>query len=68
MESLYLLIPISLLILAGGIGIFFWAVKSGQYDDVDREGERILYDDDEIPAPAKKADASPVKTEDSEND
>ena len=49
MESLYLLIPISLVILAAGVGIFFWAVKSGQYDDIDREGDRILFDDDEPP-------------------
>ena len=47
MESLYLLIPISLIILAAAIAIFFWAVNSGQYDDVDREGDRILYDDDD---------------------
>ena len=46
MESLYLLIPLSLVILAAAVGVFFWAVKSGQYDDIDREGERILFDDD----------------------
>jgi cbb3-type cytochrome oxidase maturation protein len=47
MESLYLLIPLSIVILAVAVAIFFWAVKSGQYEDVDREGDRILFDDDE---------------------
>lgn len=46
MQSLYLLIPISLAFVAIAIGIFYWAVKSGQYDDLEREGERILFDDD----------------------
>ena len=50
MESLYLLIPLSLIILALAVGIFFWAVKSGQYDDIDREGERILFDEEDEPA------------------
>ena len=47
MESLYLLIPLSLIFIGIAIGIFFWAVKSGQYDDLEREGERILFDDDD---------------------
>lgn len=46
MESLYFLIPLSIVVIAVAVAIFFWAVKSGQYDDVDREGERILFDDD----------------------
>ncbi|MAT50010.1 MAG: cbb3-type cytochrome oxidase assembly protein CcoS [Porticoccaceae bacterium] len=46
MESLYLLIPLSLIVLLIAVAIFVWAVNSGQYDDVDREGERILFDDD----------------------
>lgn len=44
MESLYLLIPISLVFIAIAIRLFFWAVNSGQYDDLDSEGERILFD------------------------
>ncbi len=46
MASLYLLIPLSLLFVAGGVALFVWAVNSGQYEDVDREAERILYDED----------------------
>ncbi len=58
MESLYLLIPLSLLFLALIIGVLFWAVHSGQYDDLDREGERILFDDDLSPSPSQKGTGS----------
>jgi len=45
MDSLYLLIPISLLFLIIAVAVFFWAVNSGQYDDIDREAEQILFDE-----------------------
>ena len=47
MTSLYLLIPISLIFCALAIAIFFWAVNSGQYEDLDGEGERLLFSDDQ---------------------
>lgn len=47
MASLYLLIPVSLIFCALAVAIFFWAVNSGQYDDLDGEGERILFGDDD---------------------
>ncbi|MBS1154858.1 MAG: cytochrome oxidase Cbb3 [Proteobacteria bacterium] len=46
MESLYLLIPLSVL-LAFLIGlVFWWATKSGQFDDLEGPAWRILQDDD----------------------
>jgi cbb3-type cytochrome oxidase maturation protein len=45
MESLYLLIPLSVLLVLGIIGIFWWALYSGQFDNIEREGERILRND-----------------------
>ncbi len=48
MASLYLLIPVSLIFCALAIAIFFWAVNSGQYDDLDGEGERLLFGDDDL--------------------
>lgn len=45
MESLYFLIPLSIVVVALGICLFFWAVKNGQYDDLDGEAERILFDE-----------------------
>ena len=46
MESLYLLIPISLLLIGLLAWIFFWSVKAGQFDDLEGPGEAILMDDD----------------------
>lgn len=46
MEILYLLIPLSML-LALMIGAFFWwAAKSGQFDDLEGPAHRIVMDDD----------------------
>ncbi|WP_066267631.1 cbb3-type cytochrome oxidase assembly protein CcoS [Hydrogenophaga palleronii] len=45
MDSLYLLIPLSVLIVFAIIGVFWWALQAGQFDNVDREGERILKND-----------------------
>ncbi len=46
MESLLILIPLALIFVAIAIAIFFWAVRSGQYDDLDTEARRILFDED----------------------
>ena len=54
MESLYLLIPIALIIIVLAIKLLFWAINSGQYDDLNTEGHRILFDE---PVERKKASA-----------
>jgi cbb3-type cytochrome oxidase maturation protein len=46
MEALYLLIPLSLCLVALAIWIFFGASDSGQFDDLEGPGQRILHDDD----------------------
>lgn len=46
MDSLYLLIPVAIVFVAIGIKLLLWAIDSGQYDDLDKEGWRILADDD----------------------
>jgi cbb3-type cytochrome oxidase maturation protein len=45
MDSLYLLIPLSLLIVLAIGGLLAWSVLGGQFDDLDAEGRRILDDD-----------------------
>lgn len=47
MDSLYLLIPIALVFVAIAIRMLFWAINSGQYDNLDTEAHRILFNDDE---------------------
>ena len=46
MESLYLLIPMSLIVVAVIPLILYWAVKSGQFEDLEGPGHSILMDDD----------------------
>ncbi|CCW17018.1 Type cbb3 cytochrome oxidase biogenesis protein CcoS, involved in heme b insertion [Sphingobium indicum BiD32] len=46
MNVLWYLIPISLALGAMGLALFFWALKSGQYEDVAGAAERILNDED----------------------
>ena len=45
MDILYLLIPMSAVLVLLILGVFGWALHCGQFDDVEREGERILQDD-----------------------
>ena len=45
MEVLYLLVPLSVVLVLLIIGLFWWALHSGQFDNVEREGERILRHD-----------------------
>ncbi|MFD1214996.1 cbb3-type cytochrome oxidase assembly protein CcoS [Microbulbifer celer] len=47
MDSLFLLVPIVIFFIVCAVKLFFWAVNSGQYDDLETEGRRILFDDDE---------------------
>ncbi|MCE9678459.1 cbb3-type cytochrome oxidase assembly protein CcoS [Shewanella sp. AS1] len=55
MSILYVLIPIAMLFVLVAVGIFFWAVRSDQFDDLDRQSVSILFDDD-LPAQKKEPD------------
>ena len=48
MESLYLLIPLSVAIVFFALWVFFRAMDSGQFDDLEGPGMRILQDDDRV--------------------
>ena len=45
MEIIYILIPLSLVILFIAIYFFFWAVNNDQYDDIDSPAYHVLLDD-----------------------
>ena len=45
MDILYLLIPLSVVLVFFILGALWWSIYRGQFDDVDREGERILEQD-----------------------
>jgi cbb3-type cytochrome oxidase maturation protein len=47
MDILYLLIPLTLLVMVIAACAFIWAVKTGQFDDLEGPAYRILMDDDD---------------------
>lgn len=59
MEVLYLLIPISVVLVTVGVLVFRWAVRSGQYDDLDTEAHSILFDDERPKPPADSKPRDP---------
>jgi len=48
MEIIFLLIPLSLVLVGGIVWAFFWAVRSGQFDDLEGPAHQILMDDDDV--------------------
>jgi len=46
MSSLLLLIPAALLLGLGGLAAFMWALRAGQFDDLEGAASRILFDDE----------------------
>lgn len=49
MEVLIILIPAALLLGLAGLGAFLWALKNGQFEDLDGAAHRVLIDDDRPP-------------------
>lgn len=47
MSGLAILIPIALLLGAAGLAVFFWAMRNGQFEDLDGAANRILIDDED---------------------
>jgi len=45
MDILFLLVPVSVLLVFALMGVFAWALQSSQFDDLQREGDRILGDE-----------------------
>ena len=62
MESVWLLIPVSVILVFGIAVAFWWSVKSGQFDDLEGPGFRILMDDDH-PEVAKPEPGDEKKSE-----
>ncbi len=47
MSIIYILIPIAAMLTAIGIYLFFWAVKTEQFDDLEKQGLSILFEEDD---------------------
>mgnify|MGYP001096755424 CR=1 FL=1 len=46
MSIIYVLIPLAIILVGIAVIVFFWAVRSNQFEDLDRQGYSILFDDD----------------------
>lgn len=53
MDILFLLVPLSVMLALGVMGVLAWAVWSGQFDELDTEGQRIL-----MPSPNEALNAT----------
>ena len=62
LSSIYVLIPLAILLVSIAIGVFFWAVKSNQFEDLERHGSSILFDDD-LPKKIVKPKLDPNKND-----
>jgi cbb3-type cytochrome oxidase maturation protein len=61
METIFVLLPLALLIAAIAVGFFIWAARTGQFDDLDTPAVRMLFDDEEprrVPQAGEKTDDS----------
>ena len=47
MSVIYILLPVASLLAVGGVAAFIWAVRRGQFDDLDTPAVRMLHDDED---------------------
>ena len=51
MSMLYVLIPLALILLSVAVWALIWAIRSGQFDDLESHGWSVVLDDDQRPPP-----------------
>ena len=57
MSMLYVLIPLALMLLAVAVWALVWAIRSGQFDDLESHGWSVVLDDDQRPPPDPESGA-----------
>jgi len=62
MSMLYVLIPLAVVLLAIAVVALLWAIKNGQFDDLETHGWSVVLDDDQKPPPSVE-DASSAAME-----
>ena len=62
MKILYLLIPIGFAVMGVALWAVIWAVKNGQFDDMEGPAHRILMDDDDPMVPGYKKDVESAES------
>ena len=63
MDILYLLIPLSSVLMLAIVGVFAWALHRGQFDDLEGEGTRILLDESQAAPEPGNEELNPFKKE-----
>jgi cbb3-type cytochrome oxidase maturation protein len=63
MTMLYVLIPLAVVLLAVAIWAMLWAIKTGQFDDLDSQGWSVVLDDDQKPPPIEDDETSRDESE-----
>jgi cbb3-type cytochrome oxidase maturation protein len=58
MSVIFLVLPLALIIVLVAVGAYVWAVRRGQFDDLDTPAVRLLHDDE---VPAVRPDPAPPK-------
>lgn len=61
MSMIYIVLPLAIVLAILAVGAFIWAVKRGQYDDLDTPSVRMLHDDEPSESPSRnrrRADTS----------
>ena len=53
MTMLYVLIPLAIMLLAVAVWALIWAIKTGQFDDLESQGWSVVLDDDQKPPPGE---------------
>ncbi|WP_019027558.1 cbb3-type cytochrome oxidase assembly protein CcoS [Colwellia piezophila] len=61
MSIIYILIPVAVLLTSLGIYLFFWAVRTEQFDDLEKQGMSILFDDEQNHSADKSEQVTPPK-------
>ena len=64
MSVMYILIPIAIILTGIGIYLFFWAVKTEQFEDLEKQGMSILFDDTPQERTDENADKSTAELAD----
>ncbi len=68
MEIFLVMVPLSILLIGLCIWVFSWAVKSGQFDDLEGPAHSILFDDDDHMIPDHPARKGTPEDQDPSND
>lgn len=64
MDIVYVLVPLSIVLIVIALLIFNWAVKNGQFDDLESPSHKILFDDDELYQVKQKTQAEKEQVND----